>query len=226
MKKFLIILLTGFLISSILLMLYPTVTKDINRQNENKNYEVFIHNNDKADKKEETDNIDRKALYIDSLEYNESLYFNQRIIGNFSQKALDLSKYNISDNIYGYINIEKIDLNLPIILGASEENMKNGSAHLYSTSLPLPNNHSNCVLAAHTGFLSKTFFDNISHLNNGDKIKVTSYINTCTYEVYDKKTISPYDTSSLSIKSNSDILTLMTCTNFGKDRLVVFAKLI
>ena len=63
-------------------------------------------------------------------------------------------------------------------------------------------------------------------LKNGDKAKLTDLSgNTVTYQVYDKKVIEPTDVSCTSQMLARDMqireLTLITCTNGGKQRLVV-----
>ena len=49
--------------------------------------------------------------------------------------------------------------------------------------------------------------------------------NTVTYKVYDKFVVDPTDVSCTSQLTNGQkILTLITCTNYGQQRLVVKAR--
>ena len=59
--------------------------------------------------------IDKEALRNDSLQYNESLKQNQNLLlkgTNYTYAALDLTKYGIYDNIYGYVSAPSIGLEL------------------------------------------------------------------------------------------------------------------
>ena len=69
-------------------------------------------------------------------------------------------------------------------------------------------------------------FGKLSEINNGDKIELTDLEGrTLTYEVYDKYIVEPEDTSCTSqeTKGKKEI-TLITCTNYGTQRLVVKAR--
>ena len=81
--------------------------------------------------------IDKEALRNDSLQYNESLKQNQNLLlkgTNYTYAALDLTKYGIYDNIYGYVSAPSIGLELPIYLGANDTTMSLGAGHLCSRS--------------------------------------------------------------------------------------------
>ena len=61
------------------------------------------------------------------------------------------------------------------------------AAHLTYTSLPIGGESTNCVLAAHTGYIGRIFFDYIRYLNVGDEVTVTNLWNKLTYRVTDKR---------------------------------------
>ena len=66
-------------------------------------------------------------------------------------------------------------------------------------------------------------FGKLHKLKNGDKAELTDMDgNTVTYQVYDKFVVQPTDTRCTSQLTNGRReLTLITCTNHGKQRLVV-----
>jgi sortase A len=166
--------------------------------------------------------IDR--LYQDSVVYNESLTDRQDLDVDFSEPALILSDYGIYDGIYGYVSAPSIGLNMPIYLGASEDNMIYGSAHLMNTSLPLGGEDSNAVLAGHTGYFGRTVFDYIPNLDIGDTVSVTTYFNTLDYRVISSKEIGATYTSDIYIEKGKDLLTLITCAQKGKARYEVICE--
>ena len=169
--------------------------------------------------------IDSDRLYRDSVAYNENLKTRQYdlLIDEYSyqQVSLNLYDYGVPDNIYGYISAPSIDMELPIYLGGTVDNMSFGAAHLTYTSLPIGGESTNCVLAAHTGYIGRIFFDYIRYLNVGDEVTVTNLWNKLTYRVTDKRVYKKYESADCYIKEGQDFLTLITCANGGADRYYV-----
>ena len=66
-------------------------------------------------------------------------------------------------------------------------------------------------------------FGKLSEINIGDEIELTDLTGrTLKYSVYDKYVVEPEDTSCTTQKTNGNKeVTLITCTNYGKQRLVV-----
>ena len=86
-------------------------------------------------KNEISDKNKMDLLYKDFKEYNDSIYKNgQQLVDAFSyeDESFDLSKYDIKDEIVGYITIPKIDIRLPIFLGANKKNLSKRSRTLIS----------------------------------------------------------------------------------------------
>jgi sortase family protein len=88
-----------------------------------------------------------------------------------------------------------------------------------------PNEIGNYCIVGHY-YENGKMFGKLHKLKNGDKAKLTDLSgNTVTYQVYDKKVIEPTDVSCTSQMLARDMqireLTLITCTNGGKQRLVV-----
>lgn len=169
--------------------------------------------------------IDSARLYRDSVAYNEMLKDGQYSLliddSSYQQASLNLWDYGIPNNIYGYITAASIDMELPIYLGGTSENMDYGAAHLTYTSLPIGGESTNCVLAAHSGYIGRIFFDNISCLQIGDTVKITNLWDTLYYTVTEKHIYKKYESSSCYISEGKDLLTLITCANFGADRYYV-----
>lgn len=163
---------------------------------------------------------DLARLYDDSVEYNQMLKVRQ---GNllvdsysYSKPSIDLTSYGIYNGVYGYISASSIDMKLPLYLGANEQNMSYGAAHLTYTSLPIGGESTNCVIAGHTGYIGRIFFDNIRKLKIGDEVKVTNYWSTLVYKVTDTAVYKPNQSNDIFIKPNRDLLTLITCVSDGK----------
>lgn len=159
--------------------------------------------------------VDTESLKKDSLAYNEALKSVQstKLTGNesYTYAALDLQKYGIYDNIYGYITAPSIGMELPIYLGANDYNMSYGAGHFCYTSLPIGGESTNVVLAGHTGYIGKWLFDSIRYLNVGDRVSIKTYLGTLDYKVTVIKIKDPTESEDIFIEKGKDKLTLVTC---------------
>ena len=72
---------------------------------------------------------------------------------SYQQPAVALSEFGLEGNIIGFISIPKMEIELPILLGANTENMREGAVHLTETSYPIGGVNTNCVLAAHLSLI-------------------------------------------------------------------------
>lgn len=174
---------------------------------------------------------DIERLKRDSIEYNEMLKTKQREKLTdeiaYEQPSLKLSEYGIFNGVYGYVEAPAIDMKLPIYLGTGRNHMEYGSAHLTYTSLPIGGKDTNCVLAGHTGYVGRIFFDNIRNLKIGDEVKVKNYWSTLKYSVTETKVITPKQMDDIFLKEGKDMVILMTCikNDSGEfDRYLVFCE--
>lgn len=124
----------------------------------------------------------------------------------------------------GHINIPKISCNYPI-LSSKEDNfntlLKIAPCKFWG---PNPNEMGNFCIVAHN-YKNTQFFSKVPTLENGDTIEVTDLFgNMVVYEVYDKYIVDPSDTSCTSqITNGKREITLITCTNDNKQRVIVKA---
>lgn len=144
----------------------------------------------------------------------------------YEQTAVSLEEYGLEDNIIGFLRIPAIDLELPILLGASKENLELGAAHLTQTSYPIGGNNTNCVLAAHRGYYKAPMLREVEQLEIGDRVEVENFRETLTYTVCETRIIEPTDIDQLLIQPDRDLLTLVTCHPLGSNaqRYVVFCE--
>ncbi|KQQ65169.1 class C sortase [Microbacterium sp. Leaf320] len=124
------------------------------------------------------------------------------------------------------VSIPKIDVDLPIFHGTSEETLSRGVGHLYGSSLPVGGAGTHSVLTGHNGFVQATLFDDIDELVEGDVIVVTTLGEDLYYEVDQTTTVLPDDTEALRQVPGKDYITLVTCTPTGVNthRLLVRAE--
>ena len=170
-------------------------------------------------------------LYNAMLDYNRRIYDSGQAglcdAWSYQVASFDLQAYGIEDEAIGVISIPKMDVELPIYLGASSENMAKGAVHLSQTSLPIGGTDTNCVIAAHRGWYGAPYFRYIDVLEEGDEVYVTNLWETLTYKVSEIRVINPDDVGQILIQPGRDLLTLLTCHPFasgGLYRYVVYCE--
>lgn len=128
------------------------------------------------------------------------------------------SKYEIR-KVAGVLEIEKIDIFYPVIEETTMENLKIAPTKLYG---PDANEVGNFCIVAHN-YHNEAHFSRLKELKNGDIVFLTGIKGKkAEYRVYDKYEINPKDLSCLNQETNGKKeLTLITCTNDSKRRLVV-----
>ena len=231
----------------LLIFIYPTASKIINNyliQKTISNYKEDIANITVTDRDEnqqeslqlegESNNSHTKEelgeLFNKMQAYNESIFNEgqQKLLDPFSYElpSFDLLELGFKDNIIGYLTIPKMEIEVPIYLGATQENMKKGAVHLSQTSIPIGGNNTNSVIAAHRGMRSHPMFRDIEMLDIGDEIKVTNMWDELIYKVVETKIISPDEVSEVLIQEGRDLITLITCHPYTKNyqRYVVYCE--
>lgn len=209
-KKVKVILLILVFIIGLGLFLYPSITSRINRTHLKREVEHF-----EEELNEIKENHDFDQLYELMKAYNDQLYEERQIHLNSEEAyeipCMDLTVYGFENNMVGSLYIERIDLTVPILLGASNENMFEGVTHLSNTSLPIGGINTNCVISGHRGMVSKEMFRNIEEIQIGDLIQITNFWETLTYEVKEVEVVEVTQTENLFIQEGKDMVTLITC---------------
>ena len=124
--------------------------------------------------------------------------------------------------IEGIIEIPKIDIKYPIINQTNEETMKLSITKFWG---PEANEIGNYTVAGHNN-KDGTMFGKTKYLEIGDTIKLTNLKNeTIEYKVFEIYSIDPDDVSIVnSVDPNTREITLITCTNGHKNRLITKAR--
>ena len=172
---------------------------------------------------------DLDALRHDSFAYNLGLIDHQGTVDttNYATPALRMSDYGLS-SVYCYLSADAINLYLPVYLGASDDAMAYGAAHLSGTSLPVDQNNTNVAIAGHTDYIGRIFFDNIRKLEIGDTVSIHNYWEDIDYQVIDHKVVTEDETADIYIQKDRQLLTLITCIYAGSpdtfDRYLVICE--
>ena len=119
-----------------------------------------------------------------------------------------------------------MDIEVPIYLGATQENMKKGATHLSETSIPIGGINTNSVISAHRGMKTHPMFRDIEMLEIGDEVKITNMWDELIYKVIETKVITPDQVSEVLIQEGRDLITLITCHPYTQNyqRYVVYCE--
>ena len=133
-------------------------------------------------------------------------------------KASNGSSYN-AEAILSY---PKLGINYPVL---SDENDSLLKVSLCKYWGPKPNEVGNYCIVGHN-YRSGKMFGKLSMASNGDQIILKDLSGrSVTYAVYNMYNVNPTDVSCTTQLTNGNKeITLITCTNFGKERFVVKAR--
>ena len=136
---------------------------------------------------------------------------------------IDTKTYTSKDGVKytteAILKIPKINIEYPV-LSATSDALLFVSLNKYWG--PQPNEVGNYCIVGHY-YENGKMFGKLHKLKNGDKAELTDLSgNTLKYQVYNKYVVEPTDTRCTSqLTDGRKELTLITCTNGGKQRLVV-----
>ena len=142
-----------------------------------------------------------------------------------SEEKQTLQNYPEYGTQYATIEIDKIDVNLPVYFGDTLEILKKGVGH--SSGSYFPGEGGSIIYMGHN---SKNMFRRFSELQIGNEIKVTTSYGEFTYKIYDMQLIKETEIDKLPIQRDKEILMIYTCYPFNNvgyatQRYVVYAEL-
>lgn len=159
--------------------------------------------------------------------YNESLY-NAITEDPYSENKLAEGRAEYARMLevkekLGHVEIPKININIPLYAGTSDQVLEMGAGHLEGTSLPIGGNSTHSVITAHTGLPKAKLFTDLNKLEIGDKFYIHNIEGVLAYQVDQVLVIEPTDFKDLLIEPGHDYVTLLTCTPImvNSHRLIV-----
>lgn len=201
-----IIFMTGLGIAS-----YPFISNMVAQRHASqvvKDYETNV---------EEMDEEKIDAMKEAAKKYNEQL---SNVVSvddeneNNEQGESYADLLNIGESL-GYITIPKIDVNLPIYNGTSQDVLSKGVGHMEQSSYPLGGESTHCVLTGHRGLPSAVLFTDLDKLENGDEFYLHVLDEILAYKVDQIKVVEPNESGDLEIIDGKDYCTLVTCTPYA-----------
>ena len=170
-------------------------------------------------------------LYAAMQQYNSRIFDeHQKGLSDawaYEEPSFYLEDYGLEEAVFGVITIDKLELEMPIFLGATYNHMAQGVAHLSQTSIPIGGKNTNSVLAGHRGWGGAKYFRYITDLVPGDEVRITNLWETMTYRVCQTQIIEPNDVEAIHIKPGRELITLLTCHPYasgGRQRYLVICE--
>ncbi len=205
------IVLTAILVAGICVMLYPTVSDYWNSFHQSRavaNYESTVASMDREGV---------QAMWDSAVAYNERL---AQAGNDWDLSDEELAEYNAEldvsgTGVMGYIQIPKINVQLPIYHGTDDAELQIAIGHLEGSSLPVGGAGTHVVLTGHRGLPSARLFTDLDQLEEGDVFVLNTLGETLTYQVDQIRIVEPYQLDELTVEEGQDLCTLVTCTPYG-----------
>ncbi len=212
MKRKLILILSVLLfMGAVAITAYPMIANYINDKHQSA---IRIEYAQEVEALEDSEIQEAKKAAID---YNRSLLpilYDREALQAAAESYDELLNLHGS-GLMGYVEIPKIEVNLPIYHGTSEEVLQKGIGHLLGSSLPIGGEGFHSVLTGHSGLAGAKLFSDLDQLSLGDRFYLHILGETLAYEVAEINRVLPYETELLLAAPGEDLCTLVTCTPYG-----------
>ncbi|WP_297813110.1 class C sortase [uncultured Finegoldia sp.] len=155
-----------------------------------------------------------KELAGKIADYNSKVDFKKTgIVDPFNSEDIQLEDNKLigADEIFGYLEIPKINFKKPIYLGASYEHLAKGVAQLDYTSIPVGGVSTRSVICGHRGWYGDIMLLKVGQLYSNDVVYVHEHKRTLTYKVIGREYINPSQWEKLKPVVGKDMLTILSC---------------
>lgn len=213
--KIILLFITGLLIAS-----YPIISNW---------YYTVENNNQIVDFKEAVDEMSQAEIdeRIDlARAYNETLDPSKLADPYTDREKKGVENYarmlEAREKI-GYLDVPKINQQIPVYAGTSEDVLQRACGHLEGTSLPIGGKSTHSVITAHRGLPQVKLFRDLDKMEVGDVFYYTNVKETLAYQVDQILVIEPWNFDPVLVVEGKDYMTLLTCTPYmiNSHRLLV-----
>lgn len=205
------IILYALLLFGLCLLLYPTVSERWNSFHQTRAIASYV------EVVEDISGETMETMLEEAQVYNIRLAIKET---NFLLTEKETADYDAlldvsGTGIMGYLQIPKINVNLPVYHGTDETTLQIGAGHIPGSSLPIGGESTHSVISGHRGLPSARLLTDLDQIQEGDIFTVTVLNQTAAYEVDQIRIVAPEDVSDLQIVQGEDYCTLITCTPYG-----------
>lgn len=187
-----------FILAGILIILYPTLNRGYNDYQAQKVLQEW-----------------QKSMNdISSVETSENL------------NSEDVNKDDINDNDKYILKIDKIDLYMPVLKGATDGNLDISLSQMNHTAKP--GQIGNFAVAGHRSYTYGRHFNRLDEMKKGDIIEVETRGENYKYKVDETIVVEPDELWVLESNDKEKEITLVTCTpiKVASHRLIIKGKLV
>lgn len=213
LNKLINVLLIFVFIIGFLILIYPFISQTYYKIDNNRHIHNFEHETAKLDKAHIEERIKLAKIYNSTLDVTK-LYDPYTKEEKDRGRAYYAKMLEINDLI-GHVEIPKINEDIPIYAGTSENVLQKGAGHLEGTSLPVGGLGSHSVITAHRGLPKIKLFTDLDKLEKGDIFYVHNIAGVLAYKVNQIKVVEPSNFNDVLVDSNKDYVTLLTCTPYA-----------
>lgn len=196
------------------LLIYPVASDRWNRHLSNRLITQYVANSTNDENKEAYE-----KAYSDAQQYNQMLAQDGRNIVTDAQYVPDVGYEAVlnpeGDGMMGYIEIPCIGVTEPIYHYSDDDVLAKGIGHMHGSSLPVGGNGTHCILTGHRGLPSQKLFTDLDKVKIGDRFYLHVLGHTIAYQIGQIRTVLPSEVSDLTIHTDEDLCTLITCTPYG-----------
>lgn len=146
-------------------------------------------------------------------------------IKNFESKSItaekdnyDIKNIEIGDEM-AVIKIPSINLNTVVVHGMEKEYLNYYVCHFENSAMP--GDLGNFSLAGHSSYIYNEVFNNLYKAKVNDEIIIETLNDEFVYTITDIMEVSPERVDVLEQDMDKKELTIVTCTDSGKNRLIV-----
>lgn len=210
----------------LIILVYPHIAQVVNKHIQKSQVNHFIKEAKSMPSIEITNYYDQVRKCNEAIFKNEE-GFHDPFTEYYKQNAYpECQDITFDGGQFAAIEIPKLDLHIPIYLGATENELSRGIGQVEGSSLPVGGISTHTVLAGHRGMGTKAMFRNLDLLKIGDVFYIHTLEGILTYEVYDVEVILPHETDNLRIVEGKDLASLITCHPYraNSHRLVVHGE--
>ena len=180
---------------------------------------VYVSGSIPATEPESNAPTHHEKLYNAMERYNQDIFLSGQAElvddGSYQAKVLNLKNYDYNLDAIGLVSIPSIDIEMPLYLGASYENLAKGFAQFSQTSMPIGGESTNCVIAGHRGWNGMPYLRDVDKLSIGDSILLQNPWEVLEYRISEIQLIDPWDINCLYIQPGRELLTIITCHPYG-----------
>ena len=213
------LLAAGLLWAGLVVFSYPNASAWIAQYNQSRIVRDYTEAIDRV-KPGRLEQLAAARAYNDGLSSGAVYQAGSNIAEGSGELADDITPYHQQLNPgfggpMARLKIPRIDVDLPVYHGTSDETLLRGLGHLEGTSLPVGGVGTRSVITGHRGLASATMFTELDKVEIGDTFIVEVFREVLVYQVVETKVVAPDETQALLPDPDRDLLTLVTCTPLG-----------